>query len=152
MIELLPVSIGIGLGVSLFMSEIFGLTAGGLVVPGYIALHLREPLTVLLTLAAGFAAFALVQGLSTVMVIYGRRRIVLLILSGYLIGTGIRFFINDLGQPDGLEFSVIGFIIPGLIAIWLDRRGIIESLCSLLTVSIVVRLILVLLFGSELKP
>ncbi len=152
MIELLPVSIGIGLGVSLFMSEIFGLTAGGLVVPGYIALHLREPLTVLLTLAAGFAAFALVQGLSTVMVIYGRRRIVLLILSGYLIGTGIRFFISDLGQPDGLEFSVIGFIIPGLIAIWLDRRGIIESLCSLLTVSIVVRLILVLLFGSELKP
>jgi poly-gamma-glutamate biosynthesis protein PgsC/CapC len=152
MIELLPVSIGIGLGVSLFMSEIFGLTAGGLVVPGYIALHLNEPLTVLLTLAAGFAAFALVQGLSTVMVIYGRRRIVLLILSGYLIGTGIRFFINDLKQPDGLEFSVIGFIIPGLIAIWLDRRGIVESICSLLTVSIVVRLILVLLFGSELKP
>ncbi len=152
MIELLPVSIGIGLGVSLFMSEIFGLTAGGLVVPGYIALHLREPITVLLTLAAGFAAFALVQGLSTVMVIYGRRRIVLLILSGYLIGMAIRLFINDAKQPDGLEFSVIGFIIPGLIAIWLDRRGIIESLCSLLTVSIVVRLILVLLFGSELKP
>lgn len=152
MIELLPVSIGIGLGVSLFMSEIFGLTAGGLVVPGYIALHLREPLSVLLTLAAGFAAFALVQGLSTVMVIYGRRRIVLLILSGYLIGMAIRLFIDNPMQPDGLEFSVIGFIIPGLIAIWLDRRGIVESLCSLLTVSIVVRLILVLLFGTELKP
>ncbi len=152
MIELLPVSIGIGLAVSLFLSEIFGLTAGGLVVPGYIALHLGEPLTVLLTLGAGFGAFALVQGLSTVMVIFGRRRIVLLILSGYLIGMAIRFFIGSPMESDKLEFSVIGFIIPGLIAIWLDRRGVIESLCSLLTVSIVVRLILVLLFGSELKP
>lgn len=152
MIELLPISIGIGLAVSLLLSEVFGLTAGGLVVPGYIALHLGEPFTVLLTLGAGFGAFALVQGLSTVMIIYGRRRIVLLILSGYLIGMAIRLFIGSPMQPDRLEFSVIGFIIPGLIAIWLDRRGVIESLCSLLTVSIVVRLILVLLFGSELKP
>lgn len=152
MIELLPISIGIGLAVSLFLSEIFGLTAGGLVVPGYIALHLREPFTVLLTLAAGCGAFALVQGLSTVMVLYGRRRVVLLILSGYLIGMAIRFFIGRPMPPERLEFTVIGFIIPGLIAIWLDRRGIVESLCSLLTVSIVVRLILVLLFGSELKP
>ena len=152
MIELLPVSIGIGLGVSLFLSEIFGLTAGGLVVPGYIALNLTQPFTVLLTLAAGFAAFALVQVLSTVMLLYGRGRTVLLILSGYLIGMTVRFFIGGLMQADKLEFSVIGFIIPGLIAIWLDRRGIIESLCSLITVSIVVRLILVLLFGSGLKP
>ncbi len=152
MIELLPVSIGIGLGVSLFLSEIFGLTAGGLIVPGYLALHLREPFTVLLTLGAGFAAFILIQALSTVLVIYGRRRIVLLILSGYLMGMVTRLFIGGSMQMGQFEFSVIGFIIPGLIAIWLDRRGIVESFCSLITASIVVRLILVLLFSSELQP
>ena len=151
MIELLPVSIGIGLGVSLFLSEIFGLTAGGLVVPGYIALHLSEPLTVLLTLATGVVAYVLVQGLSSVMIIYGRRRIVLLILVGYLIGAAVRASAGGSLKVEGIEFSVIGFIIPGLIAIWIDRRGIVESLCSLITVSIIVRLILVLLFGAELK-
>ncbi len=150
MIELLPVSIGVGLGVSLFLSEIFGVTAGGLVVPGYIALHLAEPFTVLLTLGAGVASYVLIQGLSSVMIIYGRRRIVLLILAGYLIGTAIRAFVESSGV-EGVEFSVIGFIIPGLIAIWIDRRGIVESLCSLLTVSVIVRLILVLLFGAQLK-
>jgi len=92
MIELLPVSIGIGLGVSLLLSEIFGLTAGGLVVPGYIALHLSEPLTVLLTLGIGVATYILIQALSSVMIIYGRRRIVLLILAGYLIGAAVRAF------------------------------------------------------------
>ena len=83
MIELLPVSIGIGLGASLFLSEVFGLTAGGLVVPGYIALHMAEPFTVFLTLGAGVAAFILIQALSSFMVIYGRRRIVLLVLVSF---------------------------------------------------------------------
>ncbi len=151
MIELLPVSIGIGLGVSLFLSEIFGLTAGGLVVPGYLALHLSHPLTVIFTIGAGVATYILVQMLSSVMIIYGRRRIVLLILAGYLIGTVFRALAEGSMKVEGVEVSVIGFIIPGLIAIWIDRRGMAESLCSLITVSIIVRLILVLLFGAELK-
>ena len=35
--DLLPVSVGIGLAVSLLFSELFGLAAGGMVVPGYVA-------------------------------------------------------------------------------------------------------------------
>lgn len=150
MLELLPVSIGIGLGVSLFLSEVFGLTAGGLVVPGYIALHLSEPLSVILTLGAGVAAYILIQALSTVMIIYGRRRIVLLILAGYLTGFAVRAFLGN-SEVEGIEFSVIGFIIPGLIAIWVDRRGIIGAVCSVIIVSIIVRLIMALLFGPELQ-
>ena len=86
MIELLPISIGIGLAVNLFLSEIFGIAGGGLVVPGYLALHLTEPLSVIITLAAGFAAFGLVRALSSVLIIYGRRRTILMILAGYLMG------------------------------------------------------------------
>ncbi len=149
MIELLPVSIGLGLAVNLFLTEIFGLTAGGLVVPGYFALFLNKPLMVLPTLAAGFVAFAAVQGLSSMMVLYGRRRIVLLILLGYLVGMAAR---RLLPGAEGLEFEVIGFIIPGLIALWIDRYGVFESLTSLVTISVLVRIILVLLFGREINP
>ena len=46
---------------------------------------------------------------------------------------------------------MIGFIIPGLIAIWIDRQGIIETLAALITASVVVRLILVLVVGTELR-
>jgi len=151
-VELLPVSIGLGLGVSLLLSEMFGLTAGGLVVPGYLALHLTQPLMVLLTVGAGFISFALVHLLSSVTILYGRRRVILLILIGYLVGMGIRHFIHRPVEFGNVEFSVIGFIIPGLIAIWFDRRGILETLGSLAITSVIVRLILVLLFGVKVDP
>jgi gamma-polyglutamate biosynthesis protein CapC len=149
MIEFLPLSIGIGLVVSILLAEVFGLEGAGLVVPGYLALFLAHPVTVGLTLAAGVAAFFLVKALSSFVIIYGRRRTVLMILAGYFIGMLARYFVH----PDGieLEFAIIGFIIPGLIAVWLDRRGVIESLCSLLIAAVTVRLILVLIFGEALK-
>ncbi len=148
--DLLSISIGIGLGVSLLLGELFGLAGGGLVVPGYLALHLTQPLTVVLTLAAGFAAFAIVRAFGSIMIIFGRRRTVLMILVGYLMGMLARYFIPDHGPTSGTEFRVVGYIIPGLIAVWLDRRGIVESFCSLVTASIVVRLILIIIFGTGL--
>jgi gamma-polyglutamate biosynthesis protein CapC len=148
MIELLPLSIGIGLVVSLLFTEIFGLAAGGMVVPGYIALQLTRPLDVLVTVGAGLATFALVHALSSFVIIYGRRRTVLMIIVGYAIGMLIRA--THLSTSLGYEFEVIGFVIPGLIAIWLDRQGVIETITSLLTASVVVRLLLVMAVGTEL--
>ncbi len=153
MIELLPLAIGVGLAVSLFFSELFGLAAGGMVVPGYIALYLTKPVDVLLTLGAGFATYAIVHSLSSFLIVYGRRRTVLMILGGYAIGTSARMLLTGQAEsPHGGEFSVIGYIIPGLIAIWLDRQGVIETFSTLLTASVVVRLLLILAAGSELHP
>lgn len=149
--DLLSISVGLGLGVGLLLSEFFGIAGGGLVVPGYLALHLTKPLTVAVTLAAGFAAFAVVRSLGSIVIIFGRRRTVLMILVGYLMGMLARYFLGLYGGPSpDSEHKVIGYIIPGLIAVWLDRRGVIESFCSLITASAVVRLILVLIFGSRL--
>lgn len=151
MIDLLPLSIGIGLVVSLIFSELFGLAAGGMVVPGYIALHLARPVDVLLTLAAAFATYAVVHAMSSIMIVYGRRRTVLTILVGYLLGALLR----GLAQVPGplwaeIDFSMIGYIIPGLIAIWMDRQGLVSTISSLLVASVVVRLVLVLCVGAEL--
>jgi poly-gamma-glutamate biosynthesis protein PgsC/CapC len=149
---LLPLAIGIGLVVSLLFSEVFGLAAGGMVVPGYIALYLTSPIDVALTLGAAFATFAVVHLLSSIMIIYGRRRTVLMILVGYLVGALIRSqAVGPIEQATDLELSVIGYIIPGLIAIWMDRQGLVETLSSLLAASVVVRLVLILFVGSEIQ-
>lgn len=148
--EFLPLSVGIGLAVSLLFTELFGVAAGGMIVPGYLALFLTRPLEVLLTLAAGFITFAIVHALSSIVIVYGRRRTVLMILLGYLIGTLIRWATRDLTPEIPDDYTVIGFIIPGLIAIWLDRQGVIQTLCSLVTASVVVRLFLVIFVGTEL--
>jgi poly-gamma-glutamate biosynthesis protein PgsC/CapC len=147
--ELLPLAIGIGLAVSLLFSELFGLAAGGMIVPGYLALSLTHPLDVVMTLGAGFVTYAIVHTLSSFLIVYGRRRTVLMILVGYLVGMTFRWGTGWLGGVH-VELQVIGFIIPGLIAIWFERQGIIETLGALLTASVVVRLALIVVFGSEL--
>ena len=148
MSELLPLSVGIGLAVSLLFSEMFAVAAGGMIVPGYLALHVTKPLDIVLTVAAGLATFAIVNALSVFIIVYGRRRTVLMVLVGYLVGAALRAAIGQLAAPE-TEIEVIGFIIPGLIAIWLDRQGIVETLAALVTASVVVRLILVVV-GAEL--
>lgn len=157
MTELLPAAIGIGLAVNLVFSELFGLAAGGMVVPGYFALYLNRPIDIGLTLAASLATYLTVHLLSTFMIIYGRRRTMLTILIGYLVrmlmgalpmGKLASIEMLSLGDP---QFMVIGFIVPGLIAIWIDRQGLIETLSALLAAAVAIRMILILIFGMELS-
>lgn len=151
MTELLPLSVGIGLAVSLLFSEAFGVAAGGMIVPGYLALAMTRPVDVAVTIVAGFITFAIVHALSSFIIVYGRRRTVLMILVGYLVGMAIRWLAPSIGPVGTTPFDVIGFIIPGLIAIWLDRQGIIETVAAMITASVVVRLVLVLLVGNDLR-
>ena len=44
-----------------------------------------------------------------------------------------------------VNLCVIGFIIPGLIALWIDRQGPTETLAALVTSATVVRLVLIVL-------
>lgn len=151
MIETLPLAVGIGLVVSLLFTEAFGVAAGGMIVPGYLALSLTRPLDVALTVGAGFVTFVVVRMLSTFLIVYGRRRTVLMILFGYLVGMAFRWAASGIAaNPDGPGFEVVGFIIPGLIAIWLDRQGVIETLSALVTASVAVRLALIVVLGTEI--
>jgi len=150
--ELLPLSVGIGLVVSLVFTELFGLAAGGMVVPGYLALHMSRPLDVGLTVGAGLLTYAVGVALESFLIVYGRRRTVVMILLGYLIGMGLRWLVEGRVGFDGDPAAVIGYIIPGLIAIWLARQGVVETLASLLTASVVVRLILIAVTGAEVGP
>lgn len=150
MVDLLTLSVGLGLAISLLFSELFALAAGGMIVPGYLALGLTRPLDVLVTIGAGLATFGIVRGLSPFVILYGRRRTVLMILVGYLIGTVFRLTLGTMPGPGGEETQVIGYIIPGLMAIWLDRQGMVETLAAMITASVVVRLLLIAVVGLEL--
>jgi poly-gamma-glutamate biosynthesis protein PgsC/CapC len=155
MSELLPVSVGVGLVISLLFSELFGLAAGGMVVPGYIALHLARPMDVAVTVGAGVVTYAMVHVLSMSLVIYGRRKMVVMILVGYvlamLLAGGQLAGWTPAASDAGIDLGVIGFIIPGLIATWIDRQGLVETLSALLIAAVAVRLVLILAFGMELR-
>lgn len=149
--DIVTVSLGLGLVISLAFSEFLGVAAGGMVVPGYVALFLDRPLVILVTLVASYLTFFVVHSLSTVMVIYGRRRTVLMILVGFLFGWLIRSF-GPMNTDFGIiELSMVGYIIPGLIAVWIDRQGTLETFSALITASVIVRLGLILVTGGELS-
>ena len=144
--ELLAISVGIGLVVALLCTELFGIASSGMIVPGYFALYLLKPWHLLATLLVALATFAAVKLLSTVLIVHGRRRTALMILIGYILGmlTGQWF------TAWNHELTVIGFVIPGLIAVWMDRQSVLQTLSSLALVSGIVRLVLALTVGSEL--
>ncbi len=150
------VAIAVGLIVSLLSSELLGLAAGGMVVPGYVALFLHKPVSIALTIVAALATYGCVAAISRVTIVYGKRRTLLMILFGFLIGAAIRAIPLSWpasqaasGTVGANGFSVIGFIIPGLLAIWIDRQGLVETLSALLTTAVVVRLVLIL-FAVEI--
>jgi gamma-polyglutamate biosynthesis protein CapC len=152
MIDLLALSIGIGLIVALLFSEFFGLVAGGMLIPGYLALNLTQPVTVLLTFLIGLATFVIIRSVSGYLLVFGRRRTALTLLVAFLLGMLIRglFTAYNAATLFGETYQVVGYIIPGLIALSIDRQGLIETVTMTLTCAVIVRLILVLLVGSAL--
>ncbi|HSC86621.1 MAG TPA: poly-gamma-glutamate biosynthesis protein PgsC [Polyangiaceae bacterium] len=151
MTEILPVAIGIGLFVSLLLSETLGVASAGMVVPGYLALYLDSPSYLVGTLLACLLTYGCVRVAGRFLILYGRRRTALAILTGYLAGAGVSWMLERWvpGFEPGAH-AVVGFIIPGLVAIWMDRQGVFETLGALSVCSAFTRLVLLAVWGAEL--
>ena len=124
--------IGIGMVLSLFLTETLGVTAGGIIVPGYIAMNLESPERLIITFGISILTFLIIKLLSKFIMVYGKRRLVLALLIGFLLGyiSKSENMINaGLGVTD---FVVIGNIIPGLIANWMDRQGVLRTISTVL--------------------
>ncbi|HDH57776.1 MAG TPA: poly-gamma-glutamate biosynthesis protein PgsC, partial [Bacteroidetes bacterium] len=122
----------------------------GIVVPGYIALQLHDPYQVLGTLAVAFLTFLCLKGASHFIFVYGRRRMVLAILIGFLLGYLSRqLVLHNLFEID-IRFQAIGFIIPGLIANWMERQGLFQTIAGVIIAASAVRLLLMIITGGEI--
>tara|TARA_Y100001960_G_C14655211_1_gene817958 strand:- start:515 stop:1021 length:507 start_codon:yes stop_codon:yes gene_type:complete len=145
------IAIGLGMVISLFLTETIGVMAGGIIVPGYFALYLHNPLMIIATFSISLITYLIVFVISKFMLVYGRRRLILCLLIGFLLGyilriildaTGFELLIND----KWMEIEYIGYIIPGLIASWMDRQGIVRTISVILIVASIVNLFMMLLF------
>jgi len=147
---LIAEAIGLGLVMSLFFTEAVGFAAGGFVVPGYVALYLDRPYMVLGTILAALVAYLGVRLVSRFFLLYGRRTLVLAVLLGFVFGALVdqlpRLGITELSG----DLAAIGFIIPGLLAYWMTRQGIIQTLAAMGVAAVLVRLALIILHGGAL--
>ena len=137
--------IGIGMVLSLFLTETLGVTAGGIIVPGYIAMNLDDPYRIIITFSISIIVYLIIKFLSKFILIYGKRRLVLALLLGFLLGYFTRYENNIINNLMGIDLIVIGNIIPGLIANWMDRQGIVRTICTVLITSGVTKLFIMTL-------
>ena len=147
--EIIIEAVGIGLVLSLFFSETLGLAAGGMVVPGYIALMIHHPLRIAGTILVSLLTFFSMKFLSNYIFIYGRRRTVMVILLGFLFGWLSREVLYIQTNYLTLEIQTIGLIIPGLIANWMERQGIVKTISTMIVAAVFIRLIIMIITGGE---
>ncbi len=142
-------TIGLGMFISFFLTETVGLAAGGIVVPGYFALTLNEPVRVVATMAVALVTYLILKVLSRVMILFGRRMLLLGILVGYLLGYATK--IAPVMRVDSLrlDLSVIGYVIPGLVAYWMHRQGMVETISLLFVAAVLTRLLIIAISGGS---
>ena len=145
---MIEISIGLGIILSLVLSEALGVTAGGIIVPGYISLFLDQPVQVVSTFLVAILVWLIIKGLSRVMFLYGKRRIVLALILGFFFGYLSRTIYVDTESIKSV--AVIGNIIPGLIANWMDRQGLVRTVSVVLLTAVIVKLLVIILFGGTI--
>jgi poly-gamma-glutamate biosynthesis protein PgsC/CapC len=145
---MLEAAIGLGLVISLIFSESLGLAAGGMVVPGYIALSANKPFLVMGTIIASLLTLGTLKLVTNFVLIYGRRRIVFTVLLGFVFGWAAKNLFTLSLPTYSLEFASIGHIIPGLIANWMERQGVVKTLCVMIVTAVIVRILLMIITGE----
>ena len=125
----------LGLILALLFAEATDISPGGIIVPGYIALHLDRPWRVLATLVAALLCLLLYKILARYFLLYGRRRFVLLLIAGAVAAQAWTLAWPGL-FASSIELQVIGWVVPGILANSLARHRALPVLGGLATVSV----------------
>ena len=101
------------------------------------------------TLAVSLITWGIIRGIGMFTLLFGKRRMVLSILIGFILGWATRNLIfHDITIYD-LQMQSIGYIVPGLIANWFERQGFMKTLSTMMIAAVLVRLILMVVFAGE---
>jgi len=148
--SIIQAAVGLGVIISLLFSELLGASAGGIVVPGYIAMYLDRPMQILGTIVVSLLTWGIIRLISNFTLLFGKRRMVLSILVGFILGWASRLLVYQNVTVYTYQLQSIGYIIPGLIANWFERQGFWKTITSLGVSAVLVRLILMVVFKGEL--
>lgn len=154
--DLVRVAVIAGIIVSTLIYERLQLTTGGAIVPGYLALFVLAPLSIIVTLATAYVTYRIVNGpIAARFIVYGRRKFELEVIVGLAIVSVLYVIAQlQLGLPP-LVTAVygIGFVIPGLIAHDMFRQGAARTVGVLIgAVAVVATIVFVLVMLGELAP
>ncbi|GGC56263.1 poly-gamma-glutamate biosynthesis protein PgsC [Hoyosella rhizosphaerae] len=151
--EIVRVAVVLGVILSVLMYERTHLTTGGAIVPGYLAISMFTPLSVMMTLVGGILTYFVVTILiAKRFILYGRRKFEIEVLVGLAFGALFTTFASVFGDVDPWLATLggIGFLLPGIVAHDIARQGVRKTLIAVTIVSVALALFLVA-FNSVLS-
>lgn len=132
----------LGIAVSMVMYEKRHLTTGSIVVPGYIAVFVLQPLVIVATFVNALMTYAFVNHLlRRYVLLYGRTKFTILAVTSTTIQMAMMQVspsVSWLWKSDVPLFVGVGYIVPALIAHDMARQGIRKTTTSVLTAGLVV--------------
>lgn len=125
----------VGIFFTLIFAELTGVLPGGLIVPGYLALCLGDPLTLLVILLISCLTYLIVvHGVARLVILYGRRKFAAMLSVAII----LKLFLDYLYPVmpfQTLELSGVGIIVPGIIANTFQKQGFVFTTLSSLLLS-----------------
>jgi poly-gamma-glutamate biosynthesis protein PgsC/CapC len=134
----------IGVVVSLALTELNGLSPGGIIVPGYVALLLDRPLALAAFLMVALLSYGILRALGTRLMLYGHRRFTIALITGMTLSVGAQWLV-PMFVPAYVEWVGLGLIVPGLLAHQFDRQGVLPTLLMLAIAAPLTRLIVIVM-------
>ena len=126
----------IGLLLALVCIWLTGVYPGGVIVPSYLVLFLNEPERIVGTLIAALLTFLVYRLASGYLILFGKWHVGFLLLIGGVWAVLWRTVSPGI-FPLTMEYQVIGWVIPGLIANHFERQGVAVTSAALVTITVI---------------
>ncbi len=133
----------IGLVVGFLFYELTGVSPGGVVAPGYIALSILFPERILATLILALIVWIVLFVASRYLLLYGRRTLLFAVVLGFSLTVLVDMYIMPMPSMP-VDIRAIGFVIPGLIGNEMRKQGPLRTLAAIAIVTVCTYLVLIL--------
>lgn len=127
----------LGIFLSLIFAELTDLFPGGIIVPAYFAMYAYDPKRMIGTIVLSLLCVLIVKFMSRFMILYGRRRFAVYVMTGIFLRMILGFAFADMGLS-------IGYLIPGILGRDMEKQKILPTLISLGIVTLLIRIVYVI--------
>lgn len=133
----------IGILISIIFYELTDISPGGIIVPGIMVMYFNSIERIVYTLIIAFITYLIVKLLSKHILVFGKRRFVMMIVISIILNILVSLIMNAL-SVNLLSISIIGYTIAGLIANDFYKQGVKKTLPAFAICLCVIELIVII--------
>ena len=134
----------IGLLIAWIIDELTGITPGGYVVPGFLALIFPNWYLIGYVFICSLLILLSLKILDRYMILYSKRRFMACLMLSGIISMG--FFILD-NMYITYQLQLFGLITPGILAYWCDKQGFWKTQLAAISGLSITRIVIIILIG-----